>query len=487
MKKYFFIFIVAFFASCSPVEQDVIITIDTETVLNDCYIGNGAQWDPYQLDYGKGKLTISEADWEKLYDRLDFMRPQFIRIMINTSSFVDQGKLVPERGMEVLSKMLDYCQSRNVTVMFGDWGWSVIRAREAEIDSQSLRHAAALVDYLVHNKGYSCIRYYNLVNEPNGYWAATNKSFPLWASSVRQFYQYMKEFDLIGEVGIVGPDIAIWDKAETGWMDSCAVQLNEQMELYDIHTYPSKVTVNSGEYADIIAAYKEKIPEGKKIVMGEIGFKFVEKADSLYQKENIRRARSKVNASLEDSQMFVYDYMYGTDMADALIQTVNTGFSGSIAWMLDDAMHSNEAPDKLKIWGFWNIFGEECFGAEEENVRPWYYAWSLLTRYMPAGAVVYRTDTTGEPFVKAAVSGKDGKYMIVLVNVSDSPKTVKLKSDVLSSLSGCKKFIYSDGTLKQKGDCLLLPNDENLILHLEKGETVTMPAESLIVYTNYDY
>ena len=56
MKKYFFIFIVAFFASCSPVEQDVIITIDTETVLNDCYIGNGAQWDPYQLDYGKGKF-----------------------------------------------------------------------------------------------------------------------------------------------------------------------------------------------------------------------------------------------------------------------------------------------------------------------------------------------------------------------------------------------------------------------------------------------
>lgn len=150
MKKYFFIFIVAFFASCSPVEQDVIITIETETVLNDCYIGNGAQWDPYQLDYGKGKLTISEADWEKLYDRLDFMRPQFIRIMINTSSFVDQGRLVPERGMEVLSKMLDYCQSRNVTVMFGDWGWSVIRTREAEIDSQSLRHAAALVDYLVH-------------------------------------------------------------------------------------------------------------------------------------------------------------------------------------------------------------------------------------------------------------------------------------------------------------------------------------------------
>ena len=50
--------------------------------------------------------------------------------------------------------------------------------------------------------------------------------------------------------------------------------------------------------------------------------------------------------------MFVYDFMYGTDMADALFQTVNAGYSGSVVWMLDDAMHAKEAPDKLKVWGF---------------------------------------------------------------------------------------------------------------------------------------
>ncbi len=61
--------------------------------------------------------------------------------------------------------------------------------------------------------------------------------------------------------------------------------------------------------------------------------------------------------------------MYGTDMADALFQTIHAGYSGCIAWMLDDAMHFKEAPDKLKIWGFWNIFGDEIFGAGEERVR----------------------------------------------------------------------------------------------------------------------
>lgn len=221
--------------------------------------------------------------------------------------------------------------------------------------------------------------------------------------------------------------------------------------------------------------------------MGEIGFKFVEEADSLYNQDNIRRAKAKKHASLEDSQMFVYDYMYGTDMADALFQTINSGYSGSVVWMLDDAMHSNEAPDKLKIWGFWNIFGEEQFGAEEENVRPWYYAWSLLSKYIPAKSKIYMSDIMGDNNVKSVISGKDGKYMLAIVNVSKEKKEIKLESSNMPELTGCKKFVYADGTLKTEGDYLLLPNEENLKLNLSKGEQFTMPAESLIVYTNFDY
>lgn len=68
--------------------------------------------------------------------------------------------------------------------------------------------------------------------------------------------------------------------------------------------------------------------------------------------------------------------------------------------MLDDAMHSAESPDKLKIWGFWNILGEELFGANEEKIRPWYYAWSLLTRYIPVGSKVYKVAVAGDALKK---------------------------------------------------------------------------------------
>ena len=49
--------------------SQTVVSVDAKQIINEGYIGNGAQWDPYQLDYGKGRLDISEADWKKMYDR----------------------------------------------------------------------------------------------------------------------------------------------------------------------------------------------------------------------------------------------------------------------------------------------------------------------------------------------------------------------------------------------------------------------------------
>lgn len=481
------ILLVIFFLWSGYAASQTVVSIDTKQVVSEGYIGNGAQWDPYQLDYGKGRMEISEADWKKMYDRLDFMRPQFIRVMTNTTSVMKDGELQPERGLNHLSYILDYCQSRGVTVMFGDWGGGIVDSRKEIIHEKNISAAARYVRYLIDDKGYSCIKYYNLVNEPNGYWSSTDGKYSLWAEAIRYFYEELQRNKLTGKLSIVGPDAAIWSAKEAWWVDSCATYLSKEIGLYDIHTYPSKVTVNSGVYTDIIRAYKQFVPQDKKIVMGEIGFKFVEPADSLYLRENLRRAEAKPHASIDDSQMFVYDYMYGTDMSDALFQTVNAGYSGSVVWMLDDAMHAKEAPDKLKIWGFWNIFGEELFGAEEEEVRPWFYAWSLLTRYMPAGSRIYKVDVAGDPALKAIAVEKDGKYMIALVNVSKQEKPVVLKSSSLSALKGVKQYLYAEGKLQKEGDFKLLPVRKNFTLELKKGEAFTMSGESLVVYTNFDY
>lgn len=472
--------------SCSAV-SDATVAVDSTTIINSNYIGNGVQWDPYQLDYGEKQLKISSEDWQKLYSRLDFMRPQFIRVMINTTSVIENGVLNEMKNYENIAPILEYCQSRNVKVVLGDWGDRMVNSKTNTISENNLKLAAKYLDFLVNKKGFSCIHYYNMINEPNGFWSSTDENYELWKNAAGYFWSEVKALNLDQKVSLLGPDIAIWKADKVDWITKSAKDLDHAIGVYDIHTYPSKITVNSGEYTSILKAYKDAVPAGKPIVMGEIGFKFVEKEDKALLNENIARAKAKPYASLEDSQMFVYDYVYGSDMADALIQTVNAGYSGSVAWMLDDAMHAKEEKNKLKVWGFWNILGDEYFGSEEEKVRPWFYSWSLLTKYMPSGSQIHKVSVEGNPNLKAISVSKEGKNMIAIVNVSSKALQINLTSKDLPVLNQIKKFVYAKDKLKFEGDHNLLANQSNLTLDLNKKTTETIPAEGLLVLTNFDY
>ena len=93
----------------------------------------------------------------------------------------------------------------------------------------------------------------------------------------------------------------------------------------------------------------------KPFILGEVGFE-------KYVEPNIKRYEADPYAS-PDSQMRIYDYDYGVDMADVMAQAFNSGFDGVIAWGLDDAMHTNgDTGDKsqLKRWGMWRAAGLAC-------------------------------------------------------------------------------------------------------------------------------
>jgi hypothetical protein len=217
--------------------------------------------------------------------------------------------------------------------------------------------------------------------------------------------------------------------------------------VYDIHAYPGQSEVRKGAYAGMLAKYKQAVPDGKKIVLGEAGFKYAQPADSLLMQEYNRRVQGHPFTQGSDCNMLVYDYFYGLDMALLCIETMNSGYSGMAAWMLDDAMHSNRdsgAPQDIKLWGMWNILGEEVFNdATQENIRPWYYAWSLMCRYFPAGTTVLKTVFDRTQGVYVAAGERNGQYTVAAVNVSDSDKQLHLS--VPFPVQGkASLFVYAD-------------------------------------------
>ena len=96
MQRFFVVTAFAVLVSCgcannlktSTNDATAVVSVDADEIINTGYIGNGAQWDPYSLDYGNGPVEISDSDWEKIYSRLDHMRPAFIKEKTNGNEYV---------------------------------------------------------------------------------------------------------------------------------------------------------------------------------------------------------------------------------------------------------------------------------------------------------------------------------------------------------------------------------------------------------------
>ena len=93
----------------------------TDEVINPYYLGNGVEWDPYDEAVSWG-CPLSESEWDTLYARLDYMQPQYVRCMINSPFTYFTGKGFEDgRNAESLLKLLSYCQSRGVMVVYGEY------------------------------------------------------------------------------------------------------------------------------------------------------------------------------------------------------------------------------------------------------------------------------------------------------------------------------------------------------------------------------
>lgn len=478
--------------SFDSVQKNRELTITNE-LLSSSFVGNGAQWGGYDVvPTWLGTETLSDADWNKLYERIDFMRPPFLRILTNSSwSYDNNGTYDETTKTASLFKMLDYAKSRNIEITYGEWGHSYVDNINT-IDMDWIANSVKFLNYLVNTKGYTNIKTVNIINEPNGSWSTTAGSYTIWKDVQLAYVAEMANYSL-DNVKLMGPDIAVFNTAsQTNWLTDTHTDLGDNIGLYDIHVYPKQQLIRNGDFADMLRAYKKATPANKQLVLGEIGFKYTE-VDAELKTLNEEAIANDPYAG-EDSNMMIYKAFYGIDMADALIQAMREGYSGSLVWNMDDAMYNS--PDngdyqttKLKRWGFWNILGDELTGKpEDEDIRPYFYPVSLLTRYFPAGSDIYNVELPDKKGVRAVVGVHNGKHTIALVNSHYTTYNIVLKSDFIKNLVA-DKYTYtskSDGSFIGKVDenGFASPIETNMNLNFEKGVNMTLSGESFILFTN---
>ncbi len=459
------------------------VEVSSEVVSTD-YVGNGVEWDPYDEALSWGS-EVSGEDWAKLEERLDYMRPGYVRCMINSPfTYYDAaaGKYDRTRNIESLKRLLGYCQEHSVFVIFGEYNpprWDMKGSEEW------VRMSVDFLNYLVNDLGFDCIRQFVIFNEPDGNWASTDGDYDFWLSMARRFDKRMSEYPgLRDKVKLAAPDAVMnyrnpaSEYDAEGWVANVAGDLDGIVGIYDVHAYPGRRQVLSGDFRKSLVSMKSNVPSGSRIVLGEAGYKYQgDPADSLYWNEYIRRCAGHPYTKGSDCNMLVYDYFYALDMPFLAMEAMNGGFSGIAAWMLDDAMHTNGdsgRPEDLKIWGMWNILGKEVFGdASQEEIRPWYYTWSLICRYFPSGSSILKVVSDECCGFTAAAAVKDGKMSVALVNCNEEQVNVDL--NLPRALENAVMFSFNrPGKVSES----VAPSNGRL--------KMSVPAESLILLTEME-
>lgn len=343
-------------------------------------------------------------------------------------------------------------------------------------DPRWARIIGDFVTYLTTRRHYTVIKYYNYMNEPNGnwMWPQGKVDYAAWAEGMRLL---RKQFDEHGlkSLPIAGPD----NSGDWDWIDRCARELAPQIGLWDMHWYVKDKELADGAIEQLLTEKRQMLAKtdpginGKNLYMGEAGV-----------------IEGRTNG---DQQPRVKTFVYGVLMADFIAQTARAGWMGASAWDMDDAMHvvnglpHPEIPNDLtlKIWGFWNTQARAMGRPDDEALRPWFYTWSLMSRFFPKGARIL-SDSGPDPYLRVLAStwrdGNKDQTAIMLVNDADAPNSITIRMPQAGK-QPLTRYHYFDNDRPADRDGYPQPKDILKKADLTRGVTVDLPSRGVVFLT----
>jgi len=473
-----------------------------EDIINNRFQGLGVQVGGYDnIKQLTGSWTLSDSDWAQMFSRLSYMKPGLVRVAGSEGwNYLLSGQYNPQKSKDILFKILGYCQANAIDVIWAEWGHKTYPS----IDAAWLGRSISFLNFLINDSSYTCVKYFTMVNEPNGSWSTINGNTSLYKDLIRQTHDSIVAKGLQNKIKILGPDITITRTAFTGvttlnnaFLKKAVDSLDLIIDEYDYHLYPGSDQVENDKFYNTILAYRRAIPANKEVSIAELGFAY--DPTSTKGLRNIALRDSDTYAS-PTANMMVKESIYGIDIAAATIQLLMAGYNSALYWRLDDAMYmdiDSENNVTLSRWGFWNSLGSEEFNnPSDENLRPWFYPASLLSRYFPKNSTILKVNISDKPGVYAIACKINGKYSIAIVNTNAIDNTIDIRMNGGQILYGVEKYEYvavAQGStftgITDANSGFPMPSATNVSLNFSNNthHRALVKARSFVLYTNITY
>jgi hypothetical protein len=430
----------------------VAVELDPATVICPRFLGFGVEWD----STGDNASGITDADFAVIGKRVKWMRLPIVRIMMQTKWCYKGNDRYDwnDPQMEALYRHLDVCQRLGTTVLLTDWGIEPSWLKAPDVAKVEDPKYAAIIstymDHLLNAKGYTCIRYFIQVNEPN----LEVKAWDRWKAGVQNVAAEFHRKGLEGKIALMGSD----HSGANDWHKNAVDQLQDTLGAYDIHRYATEDEVGAGRLFDYYKANwayaltRDPKAKDKPLIVGEAGF--------------FTPGFSASNNALH------LDPRYGILMSDYAVQAVNAGSWAVLAWMLDDNSHPGFT------WGM-------CKNREQGmGTKPWFYTWSLLRCFRPGMTIVQAR--VASPDVRVLAAYRDDKksaeerfWTLCIVNRADAPRTLRLHAPGGKRVN-LNRYLFSSTSAKTDADGFPVPL-EKLPCDLGAGVNLSCEANSMLI------
>lgn len=375
-----------------PIEGPVILTVTPEVVCEKL-VGFGAEDDGWFYNDVNRRHGVEPADYAVRERRIRWLDPDWVRMFMWYPDWCPSGDWETftwdTPNMQSKYRTLDVYQEIGAAVNVVGVSWGMERPYDRpEAFAQAV---GSLFEHLIRTRGYTCVRYWTLANEPDSeLYIHYGYSF----DEYRRLHERVQaEFARRGlDVQIVGSD----DAMSARWFNRCVAdqQYADLADVFATHCY-----FHAGEYGLVDPFFEARTPAlrkhapGKPMVVAEYGF------------------LSPEWHSHFNPLMRTYDYALLT--TEFCIAALNHGAAGTCIWVLESCYYID---DKQMTFGLWE------FADQDYQPRPVYHAAGMFSRLTEAGDAVRKVTSTHPRQVVGGCAGGT----LFWVNLTDQSAEVRV-------------------------------------------------------------
>lgn len=476
---------------------EVRVVVDMGSEINTMRGGIGASWHAIETPiteasadpvfkghqhggsgWGGNPPAEDEAAWRQIHRHAAWLGMDFLRVELEQRMYEpDKGKFDwdnPE--MRILYRILDWCQQNEtdvfLTQMWANVAWNAFPEfadRPAGVVHSGPRSMgdfgeglAACVEHLVKTKGYTCIKWLCITNEPHGWWwQPPQKAMPLLPGleAVRKALDARKL-----SVELSAPDTVGVPECRPETFD-----FHECVGAYDFHSYFVPMDRSKdhrpmqSQHHRLADWAKWTHDRNKPLFLSELGWD-VGDGDAPIP--------STFETALHDTELVVRHF--------------NAGVDGFNRWSF---INRGDIDGQFQMIETWDRKNKRLLEDIPPKPNP-YYTYGLLSRFTAKHSTVLSCDVEGgqveelpRVFVAALHSPK-GNLTLALLNDALRPWTIEID---VQGLAGATRLYRYAVAAADRDNVELKVEPEGPVEVSEEGSVVTdrLAPQSLTILTTY--